>query len=155
MYRSSDSSCIIGEVLCEPPDGADLRFFGPQPNTRQRCRTMDMGPVYYMVCLFTSQITKVSIVLFRKCVEWLRTELGISLSQVQHPTHHATEPHHCTITRLGLLSVYCRDTHLEGTAGLDFGVEVERRLFQPPQHIKCRLCCVCITAIFHLLQLIL
>ena len=38
-----------------PQGKADLRVFGPQPDTSRNCMTMVVGPVWCMVCLFASQ----------------------------------------------------------------------------------------------------
>jgi len=40
--------------------GADLRFYGSQPGTRQSCETTDTEPVCHTVCLFTPQLMHVS-----------------------------------------------------------------------------------------------
>ena len=44
-----------------PQDGADLRFFSPEPDASLHCQTTDTGLVHRAVWLFTSQLSLVLI----------------------------------------------------------------------------------------------
>jgi len=39
-----------------PTSGTDLRLLGPQTDTSQNCKIMNMGWVHCTVCLFTSPV---------------------------------------------------------------------------------------------------
>ena len=61
--------------------GADLRFYGSQPGTRQSCETTDTEPVCHMVCLFTPQLMHVS----NYTAWWPKTSSSSStLHKLQH-----------------------------------------------------------------------
>jgi len=44
-----------------PHGGAEFRFISPQPDTSQRCETMDTGLVHRVVCPFTPQQSPVLV----------------------------------------------------------------------------------------------
>jgi len=91
-----------------PYGGTEFRFYGPQPDTSWSCKSVDMGLVCHVECLFSSQLAPVpiytalnrGICVSTTCPELLRgaerpgLEPATSRLQVRCPNHYAIAPCH-------------------------------------------------------------